>query len=140
MRVVVDVSVFISAYAFPSKSGKIGASRAVLDLWIGGRFELVSSPALVDELSRKLIDKGVGALQTAYILGTINDRAAPFPDGTAAACDHCRDPEDTYLVTLARTSEANWIVSNDRDLLDMTLIMRVGAPRAFLEAWRAEHR
>lgn len=45
-----------------------------------------------------------------------------------------RDPDDDYLVALARNSEADVLVTGDRDLLDLEQIdVEVLAPRQFVE-------
>lgn len=45
-----------------------------------------------------------------------------------------RDPDDDYLVALARKSDADVLVTGDRDLLDLEQIdVEVLAPREFVE-------
>jgi predicted nucleic acid-binding protein len=45
-----------------------------------------------------------------------------------------RDPDDDYLVGLARSTAADALVSGDRDLTDLTLgDVRLLTPRAFLD-------
>ncbi len=36
--------------------------------------------------------------------------------------DICRDPKDNYLVSLALDSKANFLISGDKDLLDLNTI------------------
>ncbi len=115
IRVVVDVGVVISAVIAPS-----GTPARVLDLWLDGRFDLVISPGWLRQLGafpgRPRIATRIAPQQAARLASAIAhgavllDDPAPIPGLTP-------DPDDDYLVAVARTSGAQMLVSGDRHLL-----------------------
>jgi putative PIN family toxin of toxin-antitoxin system len=118
VRVVVDANVLVSAVI-----SSAGAPRAVLTAWTQERFELVASPALLEELrdvlARPKLRRWVGVQAAAdYLAGLGHDvlliaDPPPIPGLTP-------DPDDDYLVALARAAAADYLVSGDRHLLELT--------------------
>ncbi len=118
MRVVVDANVLVSAVI-----SSAGPPRAVLTAWTQERFELVASPALLEELrevlARPKLRRWVSdEAATAYLAGLGHDALLiedppPIPGLTP-------DPDDDYLVALARAAGADYLVSGDRHLLELT--------------------
>lgn len=118
MRVVIDANVLVSAVISSS-----GPPREVLTAWTQERFELVASPALLEELRdvlarpklRRYLTPGAAA---GYLAGLGQDglliEDPPPPAGLRA------DPDDDYLVALARAAGADYVVSGDRHLLELT--------------------
>ena len=132
MRVVLDANVLVSALISPA-----GPPREIVQAWTDERIELVVSAALLDEmtdvLARPRFRRWVSAEAAAgFITGLAQDAllvedAPPQPVVSA-------DPDDDYLITLARAAEADYLVSGDRHLLDLTdPLPKVLAPREFLE-------
>lgn len=100
-----------------------GPPREVLTAWTRERFELIASPALLEELrevlSRPKLRRWVSEqAATAYLAGLGQDALLiadppPIPGLTP-------DPDDDYLVALARAARADYLVSGDRHLLELT--------------------
>jgi putative PIN family toxin of toxin-antitoxin system len=115
IRAVVDTSVLVSAFIGRPEAGP---SRVVL-AWREGRFTLVASPRLLDELREVL----ARAKFARWSVGGREMYAAAFA-ATAQIHDDppaspaTRDPGDDYLVALARSANADVLVSVDRDLLE----------------------
>ena len=117
MRVVLDANVCVSA-----ATHKGPAHRIVLG-WLDRQpFELVICPALLAEVRsvlterprlRRWID-----LKTAMTLIETLDATADFSPDPILSTAFTRDPKDDYLVALARTERADFIVTGDKDLLD----------------------
>lgn len=94
-------------------------------------------PALLDELAdvlaRPKLQRFITtALAVAFIDGIATDATIltdpPEPPGVSP------DPDDDYLIALARAADADYIVSGDRDLLDLTdPHPPVLTPRQFLD-------
>ena len=131
MRAVVDPNVFISAGLSPS-----GTPSRVLSAWQEGRFELIASPLLLEELERALaypkLRRRIPAHDAAALLRLIQRSATVVPDPAGPPPKHSSDPGDDYLLTLAARERAA-LVSGDQDLLSLAGELPVFAPRAFLE-------
>lgn len=100
------------------------------------QFELVVSPRLLDELSsvlrRPKFNGFLAQSQIEAFVEAVEEVAAVVADSEPP--ERIRDPDDDYLVALAVASEANTLVSGDRDLLDAgPLPCRVVSPKAFLD-------
>jgi putative PIN family toxin of toxin-antitoxin system len=116
-RLVLDTSVLLSgAVAAPTSplSRLLVAARA-------GTFEMVACPLIFEELRRGLAKpyfrERVRADEADELLDAFQLLAVVLPDPSAPA-SVVRDPDDDFLVALAATSEAEAIVTGDRDLLD----------------------
>jgi putative PIN family toxin of toxin-antitoxin system len=133
LRAVVDVNVLISAVISQAE-----APAGILAEWRAGAFELVVSPQLLAELD--------GVLARPQILSRAADAAAatrhliqmnallvddPPPERIVPG-----DPDDDYLVALARAAGAQVIVTGDTDLLEGDVEPPALSPRDFLERLR----
>lgn len=116
IRVVVDANVLVSALI-----GAGPSSRIVAAVFNSEQLDAVVCPLLVaevaDVLARPRIRKRVPA-----------ERAEEFLDNVAILFDLVddpaeiepllRDPDDDYLVALARQHDVDWIITGDNDLLE----------------------
>jgi putative PIN family toxin of toxin-antitoxin system len=132
VRVVVDANVLVSAVI-----SQAGPPRQIVQAWVDERFELIASPALLDEL------RDVLALPR-FRRWVSSEVANAFIDGLAEnsmIVDHppaqpglSPDPDDDYLIALARATNADYLVSGDRHLLDIAdAVPPVLTPRQFLD-------
>lgn len=132
MRAVLDPNVLVSAAISPN-----GPPRQILTAWADERFVLIISPAVLDELAdvlaRPKLQRFVTtALASAFIDGLATD--AVIVQDPPEPPDLSPDPDDDYLIALARTASADYLVSGDRHLLDLTdPDPPVLAPRQFLD-------
>lgn len=121
IRAVVDPSVLISAFI-----GDPGAGPGrLVDAWRDRRFVLIVSPLLLAELgevlSRPKFARWAGdGRGDAYVAG-LAARSEHRPDPPPSPSSRVRDPDDDYLVALMRATQADLLVSLDRDLLDAEL-------------------
>ena len=132
MRAVLDSNVLISARLQP-----VGPSGLVVRAWTEEAFELVVSPGLLEELhgvlSRERFRRWVTTDEVDAFVAGIRVDAIVLDDPPAEA-GLTPDPDDDYLVALARSAEADHLVSGDRHLLDLVdPHPPVLSPRAFLE-------
>ena len=118
MRAVLDPNVLVSAAISPA-----GPPRQILTAWIDERFELIASPALLDELAEVLARPKFQRFITAAVATELIDGLATDAVTVADPSELpgvTPDPDDDYLVALARVAGADYLVSGDRHLLGLT--------------------
>ena len=130
-RAVLDTNVLVSALISPG-----GPSAALLLELRAGAFELVGSPILLaelgDVLGRPKFRPYVTAAEAAAYMeligheGTIHDDPPPAEEPLSA------DPDDEYLLDLARAAAADVLVSGDSHLLVLRDVVPVMTPAEFL--------
>lgn len=130
MRAVLDQNVIISALLSPR-----GSPAKVLRGWIGGEYELVVSPLLLQELERalgypKLADR-VTKAEIHELVALLRHEADMHEDPDGPPPVRSIDPGDDYLIALAAAAQAV-IVSGDRHLLDLDEDVPVYSPAGFL--------
>jgi putative PIN family toxin of toxin-antitoxin system len=116
-RVVIDSNVLISARLSPS-----GAPGRLLAAWLDGRFELIVSPMLLTELAgvleRPKFRRWLTVEEARAFVRTLRTSATLIGDPPQRHHD-LRDPDDAYLLTLARSAETDYLVSGDGDLTSL---------------------
>lgn len=135
MRVVADTNVFLSALLFGGLPG------AFLDLALHGKFALVTSKALLDELDEKLRGKfAIPDGDARLIRAKLEGHAAVIEPGIElhAVAD---DPDDNRVLECALAGKAEFIVSGDRHLLRMVSYegIAIVSIRQFLDATQFHH-
>lgn len=117
-RLVVDASTLVSGVA--SRPGG-GAPWLILAALLDFDFETIVCPKLIDEfraaLTSKYFRERFNPDDLAEIVADVEEAATKYADPKEIAA-LLRDPDDDYLVALAREAEADAIVTGDRDLLD----------------------
>lgn len=116
-RLVVDASALVSGVASRPGAPPALLLAAILD----AEFEAVLSPKVLGKFKRALranyfIDR-FSAAELDDIMVAV-ELAALVRDDAEEIESVLRDPDDDYLVALAREAEAEAIVTGDRDLLD----------------------
>jgi uncharacterized protein len=132
-RVVVDPGVLIAGFISTG-----GTTARLLDAVLSGRVVAVVSPRLIRELHTVLLrDKfrqyaSVGDVD-AFVVRLL--ARSDLVDDPQQVQPVTRDPDDDYLVALARAQQNAAIVSGDQDLLTLDLPhVDVVTPRVFLDA------
>ena len=118
MRAVLDPNVLVSAAISTA-----GPPRQIVSAWIDGRFELIASPLLLaelrDVLARPKFRRWITTATAADFIGGLADDALVLDDPPALP-GVSPDPDDDYLIALAPAAQADYLVSGDRHLLDLT--------------------
>jgi putative PIN family toxin of toxin-antitoxin system len=135
VRAVLDTGVFVSAIA--SRYGAAGVCGRIVMAAISGQYASVTCPALLRELEdvlrRPRFRRYLSAEDVSAYVALIGLVSSPQPDPPPAA-GLTPDPKDDYLVALARSSGADYLVSGDPHLADLpTPRPPVLRPRAFLD-------
>jgi putative PIN family toxin of toxin-antitoxin system len=129
VRAVLDANVLVSAAISPA-----GPPRQILSAWIQERFELIASPALLEELVDVLARPKFRRFITTSVAAEFIDGLATDAIVVADPPEVSPDPDDDYLIALARVAGADYLISGDRHLLDLTdPDAPVLTPRQFLD-------
>ena len=135
LRIVLDTNVIVSALLKPS-----GPPGRILARLLDGAFELVLSPALIDELKHSLGYRRVRRYLRlpAEELEALLARLAMIADmvpGAQAISTPLRDARDVPVLVAAVEGRADCVVTGDKDLLVLGEYDRIAilAPRDFLD-------
>ncbi len=134
-RAVLDTNVLVSGLI-----GLAGPPRRLVDAWLEGRYTLVSSLYQAQELDHVLsYPRLVARIQleepeVSLILAALLSEAEIVP-GQLQLSGVTRDPKDDPLVACALEGNADYLVSGDRDLLDLRGYerIRIVSPHQFVE-------
>lgn len=132
IRAVVDPSVLVSAFIGDPEAGP----GRLVTAWRDRRFVLVVSPLLLDELTdvlgRPKFDRWASQGRAPAYIAALRARSEHRSDVPSAQPVEVRDPDDHYLVALAREAQTDHLVSVDGDLLDAELDVSVVDPAVFV--------
>lgn len=118
MRVVLDTNVLVSSVLSP-----FGTAAHVVDMWMRGKFVLLSHPLQLNELRevsrRTKLRPSIRPSQAGRLVNRIVANAS-MPDQLPPV-DRSPDPADDFLLALCEAGRADWLVTGDkRDLLFLT--------------------
>jgi len=113
IRVVIDTNVYLSGLFFGGKP------MACLELARSGAFRLYASPELLNELEDELSDApfNQSSGNISRIISNIEAYARIIK--AARRVTEVRDPKDNMLLDCALASKADFLVTGDKDLLDI---------------------
>jgi len=130
VRAILDPNVVISALL-----SREGSPAKVLRAWLEGRFDLIVSPLLLDELERALaypkLAERIKPPESTTLINWLRREAILVDDPTEPPTSRSEDPGDDYLLALAEAERAV-LVSGDRHLLALTDQLPVLTVREFL--------
>jgi putative PIN family toxin of toxin-antitoxin system len=138
IRAVVDPGVFVSAFVSPRRAAPSLIVEAVLD----GQMEALLCPTLIAELAGVLTREKFAAYASegraeAFVM-LLLDRGTVVADVEPTAAETA-DPDDDYLVALARAHAVDCVVSGDRHLLEVSSdALRMLTPRELADRLEAE--
>lgn len=114
LRIVADPGVLIAALISPK-----GAPAGLLLAWLEGRLQLIVSPRLLRELEtvlkRPKFRSYVSEEESGSYVDLFRNSAVLVPDPPTER-GLAPDPGDDYLISLARASRADSLVSGDPHL------------------------
>lgn len=141
---VLDTNVLIRHFILHTRGRKHGFNRRVFELWfIKSQIQLVVGSEIIEEY--------IAALE--FVLGFTDDVLKKwqgrFSSHNADAVSpgrryaFSRDPKDNIFLTIAAVGRADFLITNDRDLLDISaedkrkLKFQIVTPSQFLKQWDA---
>lgn len=116
LRVVIDTSTLVS---FALTSGEI--TSQIIRAWQAEEFTLLTTAVMRDELRRVLDRPRIRARAEApltWIADELEHHSWHVP-GQMTVTGACRDPKDDVFLACAVEGQADYLVSSDRDLLDL---------------------
>jgi putative PIN family toxin of toxin-antitoxin system len=111
MRVILDTNVLLSAFLRVDSN-----PYKVVQAWIDGRFELVSSAAQIEEVARvsryPRIRELIGSAEIGWLVNRIRDRATMV--GRVPKLEVSPDPGDNFLLGMAQATSTEFLVTGDK--------------------------
>lgn len=116
LRVVIDTSSLVS---YVLTQGDL--MRRVMAHWRAGTFTLLSSPATRAELAGVLARPSIRQLTVVPLDELVQglERFSEHVPGVLDISSACRDLKDAKFLACAVEGQAHYLISSDRDLLDM---------------------
>lgn len=109
MLVVLDTNIFLSALLSPH-----GTSNIIYRAWRTGKFEVVTSNIQLLELQRaSRYPKFKEILQPSRVGTMINNLQNAIILNNLPKIDEADDPNDTFLLSMAISSHADYLVTGD---------------------------
>jgi putative PIN family toxin of toxin-antitoxin system len=141
MRAVLDTNVIISATLI-----RDGNEDRILRAWQRGAFALVLSPQILDEMGRALFYERLQRHQwmteheILLLLQALAQESVLVPGRVTVKAS--QDPEDDKFLAAAIEARARYVVSGDKDLLELKAYrgVEIIRPAAFLEILREAER
>jgi putative PIN family toxin of toxin-antitoxin system len=134
-RAVLDTNVLVSALISPG-----GPSASLVLELRAGAYELIASPALLAELrevlGRETFRRYVTESEATAYVDLIRHEATILDDPTPSHQALGADPDDEFLVDLARAAAADALVSGDAHLLVLRDRLPIMTPYEFLATLR----
>jgi len=140
LRAAIDANVFASATHNPKSP-----PAKIIHAWFKDRFQLILSPAILAEIRRVMqyprIRKASAwtGVEVAELISLLETNAEIQVPG-ALDLKVVRDPTDDKYMVAAVEGRADYIVSGDKDLLDLSRYedIEIVSPRQFLQILASE--
>jgi putative PIN family toxin of toxin-antitoxin system len=143
IRVVIDTNVFVRSF---KARGPTNANRRVIRLWLQEkRLQRVVSTEVIAEylgVFTEVLGMNAGKVEEWRLRFEEDSRSTLV--GLGRRYTESRDPDDNLLLATARAGQARYLITNDRDLLDLpaafqrTLPFTILRPVEFLKEIEAD--
>ena len=134
MRVLLDVNIFISYLLTPNLHGTV---YSIIKAAFAGRFVLILPTDVIEELmsvaSQRHIKRRISKKDMKEFIDQISVVCELAPRISESIPAVTRDPKDDYLLAHALVSEADYLVTGDKDLLVLKKVgrLRIVSPSEF---------
>lgn len=133
-KIVLDTNIFLSAFVF---TGLL--SQKIIGLVTEKELQLCTSANLEEEVLRKLNKLKANEEIVANVNLLFKASLAYNPQITII---FCRDPKDNFILELAQTCKADYIITRDKDLLELSnkrwKSTKITKPEEFLSYLRSK--
>jgi uncharacterized protein len=133
MKVVLDTNILASGSI--SATGTLGI---IVDAWRSGKFTVIVSPPILDELSRTFqkpyFQRSLTDTQSSHFLKLLQKQATVSPI-TTSVHGIATHPEDDMILATAVSAKADYLVTGDTKLQQLGTYKTVTilSPKRFLE-------
>lgn len=131
-KVVMDTNMFLSAFLFR------GNTKIIFDLIFKNKLRLYVSSELINEVLNKMGKYKATEQVKNEIMYLFHEKSTTME--SKIKLDICRDPKDNFLLELAETAKANYLITRDKDLLSLPKnkwkVTKIITPEAFLPLLR----
>ncbi|OGK10363.1 putative toxin-antitoxin system toxin component, PIN family [Candidatus Roizmanbacteria bacterium RIFCSPHIGHO2_01_FULL_35_10] len=110
-NIILDTNILLSAFLFK------GFSRKIIDQIVEEKLSLFISQELKKEVLRKFKELGASKEASDKLLFLLENKAILYEPRIKISV--CRDKQDNFILELAETSKAEFIITRDKDLLDL---------------------
>jgi putative PIN family toxin of toxin-antitoxin system len=138
--VVADTNVFIRSFKARSQTNP---NRRIIRLWLLERqLQLVVSREVIEEylaIFAQVLGMDAGLIEEWRLRFEEDARVTVVQLGRRYT--ESRDPDDNLLLATARAGKARYLITNDRDLLELPELARrslpfaIATPQSFLSDW-----
>lgn len=111
LKIVLDTNMFVSGFIFH------GMVKVVFDLILENKLQMYISPKLRSEVIEKFKAFNIAVREKKKLLAFIESRGIQIEPKIKVTA--CRDPKDNFILELAESSQANYVITRDKDLLDL---------------------
>ncbi|HEV8712436.1 MAG TPA: putative toxin-antitoxin system toxin component, PIN family [Candidatus Binatia bacterium] len=140
LNAVLDSTILVSAFL-----RKKGLAAQLLDYAVNGAFEFYFTEAIIEETCNVLLNREHLRLNFPYTNNEVEEyrtllRSLARAVGNLPAVNVCRDPNDDYVIATALAAGVLYLVTYDKDLLDLKSYQAVQMirPEAFIHLVRGQ--
>lgn len=133
--VLLDTNVLLSYLLAPQRKGPISE---IVTAGILGKYKLLVPQQLLAELinktcSKKYLVKKIKPQEAERLIALLKKSATLLPEITEAIPLVARDPKDDYLLAAALLGQADYLVTGDKDLLELKKVrnLQILSPKDF---------
>ncbi len=141
MRALIDTNLLIANLLSPTPA--TSSTGVVFQCALEGRLTLLFPVGVTEELDRWLVEdaglvKRIARTDADELLAILNSVAEPIPHLPEPYPEVGRDRKDDFLIAHAIVSNADYLVTWDKDLLDLQEVegLRIVTPPEFLRLLR----
>ena len=111
MRVVLDTNIIVSALLAPA-----GKPAAIIEIWLDGKFTLLTCAAHLDELRSTLEKPRVAELVKPHKAGRLVNQIKKLAEDidSLPRVERSPDPTDDFLLGLSEGGRADYLVTGDK--------------------------
>lgn len=137
-RVVLDTNVILRALTDPK--GRSASTRTYC-LWLQSRLQLLLSERMGEEYLEVLKRLGVPEVLCRRFAKRLDESKTVTHVKSMPGLRICRDPDDDMLLDVAQAGRARFLITSDRDLLEIPekdrLILKfaIVSPVEFMDQW-----